>query len=208
MPVNIGRLFFKTVPIEETKPATPVTPTMGRSAPSPIGQEDQKIKEQLTAALEQANTPGFDYFEFAQALQAQEGLTPAEGQRFQSVFSVVKTMGVTAESLTKSATGYMDVLKKKETEFLTALDSHISSEITGKEQGMVNIDKQITDKAEQIRKLNDEMNTLQQQKVTMQNEVSTSKSEVEKIKTNFYATLQVFVTKITTDIQKINQYLK
>ena len=221
MGAGIGRLFFKTVEVPESKPAvvTPVTSNPapigtalrgGNSAPvaSSIGQEDQKIREQLTAALEQANVPGFDYFEFAQALQSQESLIPTEAMRFQSVFNIAKTMGVTIDILVRTATGYLDVLKKKETEFLTALESHVSTDITGKEQSMANIDKQIADKAEMIRKLNDEMNTMQQQKVAMQNEVSSAKAEVEKVKNNFYATLQVFVNKITTDITKINQYLK
>jgi archaellum component FlaC len=141
-------------------------------------------------------------------LKAQEALIPAEAQRFQLVFTTVKTMGVTVDTLLKTANTYLDVLKKKETEFLGALESHVSSEITGKEEAMNGIDKQIADKAELIRKLNDEMNAMQQQKVAMQNEVSTARSEIEKIKNNFYATLQVFTGKISTDVQKINQYLK
>jgi uncharacterized protein YoxC len=210
---GLGSLFFKVVPDTNTKTPAPVqsqpvaTPSMGRVG-SMVGQEDQKIKEQLAKALDDANKPGFDYFEFAQALQAQESLIPAEAMRFQSVYMVAKSMGVTIDVLVRTANEYLDVLKKKETEFLTALQSHIGTDITGKEQSMSGIDKQIQDKSDQIRKLNEEMNTLQQQKVAMQNEVSTSKAEVEKIKNNFYATLQVFQGKITTDIQKINQYLK
>jgi len=211
--MGLANLFFKVMPDEAKSPApaTPVTAKIQAAIPSQsvsVGQEDQKIRDQLTGALEQANVPGFDYFEFAQALRAQETMIPAEAQRFQLVFTTVKTMGVTVDTLIKTATTYLDVLKKKETEFLGALESHISSEITGKEEAMGNIDKQIAEKAELIRKLNDEMNAMQQQKVAMQNEVSTARAEVEKIKNNFYATLQVFTGKISTDIQKINQYLK
>lgn len=214
---GLKNLFFKVVEddtIGSQKPAKGAQPNVQpvmqpiAQQQSPVGgQIDATISQQLADALEQSNMPGFDYFEFVKALQAQESILPAEQLRFQAVYTMAATMGLTKEVLVNSANHYLGVLKNKETEFLTAVDSHTTTGIGGKEKTIADIDTQIQQKSEQIRKLTDEMNEAQSKKTALINEISAGKAEVERVKNNFYATLKVYTDKITSDIQKIQQYL-
>lgn len=195
-------------PQQPSKVATVIQPSIQTAASAPQAQVDGKIADQLTAALEQANLEGFDYFEFCQAVDTQKDLIPGEQARYLSIFRMASTtMKLTVDVLLKSAQHYLSVLKTKEDEFLKAVETHVSTEIVGKEKSVNDIDTSMQQKTEQIRKLTDEINAMQSQKTALQSEMAASKAEVEKVKINFNATLKVFVDKITTDIQKIQQYL-
>jgi hypothetical protein len=183
-------------------PVIPVSPPV-----SSIGQEDVEIKRQLTSALEAANQPGYDYFEFAKSVDAQAALIPGEALRFQSTFAVATAMGLSADKLLSSAQFYLDVLKNKEDEFSSALGKHSKGSIDAKENSIKEIDGQMQVKAEQIKKFTDEINVLQQQKTQMINEVTAAKAEIEKIKNNFYATMKVFTSRISGDVEKIKSYI-
>lgn len=185
------------------KQASPVSSTM----PSSIGQEDNEIKQQLAEALEKANMEGYDYFEFARSVDAQATLIPAEALRFQSTFAVATSMGLSADKLVSSAQYYLDVLKKKENEFNKALDGHAQSAVTAKEEQIASIDQNMQAKAEEIKKITEEINALQQQKTTMMNEISSAKLEIDRVKNNFYATLKIFTSRISSDIEKMKSYL-
>jgi predicted nucleic acid-binding Zn-ribbon protein len=206
--VDVKKDQPQSEPNPQSKVAATIQPIMQVAVQQPQAQVDNKIAEQLTAALEQANLPGFDYFEYTQAVDSQKDLIPAEQARYQSVFRMAATtMKLTVDSLLKSAQHYLDVLKGKENEFLSAVESHVSTEIVGKEKNITDIDAQMQQKTEQIKKLTEEMNQIQQQKTVLQNEIAAGKAEVEKVKINFNATMQVLVNKITMDVQKIQQYL-
>jgi len=191
-----------------SKVTTTIQPVVQAAASVPQAQVDSKIADQLTVALEQANLDGFDYFEFCQAVESQKDLIPGEQARYMSVYRMTSsTMKVTVDTLIKSAQHYLSILKTKENEFLQAVESHVSTEIVGKEKSVADIDVSMQQKTEQIRKLTDEINAMQAQKTALQNEMAVSKAEVEKVKINFNATLKVFVSKIESDVQKIQQYL-
>jgi archaellum component FlaC len=211
---SIGGLFVKRVDVPEDnkkveQKITSVASFQQQTTQTTniIGQKDKAIEDQLITALEQANLPGFDYFEFARALQAQESIIPAENVRFQSSFTMATSMGVSADTLISSANHYLDVLKKKEEEFLKALEQHTGKEVVEKEQSAATIDKQIEEKSLTIKQLTDDINNLHKQKLEIQNQVATSRGEIERIKNNFYATLKIFVDKISSDIAKMKQYL-
>ena len=112
---KITDLFFKVEEVPESAP--PIATESHYVTGLPQAQEDAKIKEQLADALASANMEGFDYFEFAQALEAQTTLIPSEAQRFQTIYATAKVMGVTPDKLISSAQHYLDVLKKKEDVF-------------------------------------------------------------------------------------------
>jgi chromosome segregation ATPase len=203
---KITDLFFKVEEIPESAPA-PIA-TEPHYIGLPQAQEDAKIKEQLAAALESANVEGFDYFEFAQALEAQTTLIPSEAQRFQTIYATAKVMGVTPDKLISSAQHYLDVLKKKEDEFKQALEGHRSEAVTAKEEGMKKIDTDMLALNDQIRKINENINAMQQQRTAMANEISKSQAEIAQVENNFNATLKVFTGRISSDIEKIKTYLK
>jgi hypothetical protein len=209
---SLGSLFVKVqdVPVESqptqtTQPAQQVQAQS--SSPDLIGQEDKEIKQQLLDALEKANIPGYDYFEFVKAIDAQVSIIPSEATRFQSTFAMAATMGVSVEVLLSSAKHYLDILSTKEKEFITAMDKHSLDAVGGKQEQINAIDSETQKKQDQIKILTEEINTLQNKKNTLINEISTNKIKIETVKNNFFATLKVITDRISNDINKIKQYL-
>lgn len=188
--------FATTVPV--------ATPTIS----SPIVREDAEIKKQLVSALEQANQPGYDYFEMAKAIEAQAAFMPSESLRFQSTFATIAPLGVTPDKLIESAIFYLSVLKKKEDEFNKTVSAHMTEAVTSREDEVKQFDADMLTKSDQIRKLTEEINAMQQQKTAIINEVSTNKAQIETVKNNFSATMKFFVDRINSDIEKIKTYLK
>lgn len=207
---SIGGLFFKTVETNNEPKVQAPAPVVNTSQISnTIPQEDQTIKEQLMNALANNNLQGYDYFEFAKAIKAQEAFIPTEALRYQSAFAAASATdtNVSVNSLVSSAMHYLTVLKNQETEFLNALENHSSNNINAKEQEALSIDDAIKEKAEMIKKITEEMNVIQQKKTQLMNEAATAKAEVEKVKNNFYATLNVVTGKINSDVDKIKSYI-
>jgi chromosome segregation ATPase len=213
---NVLDLFFK---VEDDKKETAKTPsatptvdfapsTFTPTSVSSIGQEDAEIKKQLADALEKANLEGYDYFEFAKALEAQTAIIPSEALRFQSSFAMANSMGVTVEKLLSSAQHYMDVLQSKQDEFSKALEQHTGNAVLSKEQSIKDLDTQMQAKAAEIQKITTEINQMQQNKTTLINEIGAAKAEIDKVRNNFTATLQVFTNRIGGDINKIKTYLQ
>jgi chromosome segregation ATPase len=183
-------------------PAPSVAPITSSAA-----HEDAEIKKQLFAALEQANQPGYDYFEMAKAIEAQASIIPSEELRFQSTAAAVASLGVTPDKLISSAQFYLSILKKKEDEFNKTLAEHMAESVTSREDEVKKYDADMQAKSGQIQKLTQEINELQQRKTAIINEVSSSRAQIEQVKNNFYATMGIFVERINSDISKIKTYL-
>jgi hypothetical protein len=170
-------------------------------------QEDAAIKQQLAEALEQANQPGYDYFELAQAVQAQASFIPSEELRFQSTAAAVASLGVTPDKLLSSAQYYLSVLKKKEDEFARTLEAHTKETVTSREDEAKRFDADMQAKADQIKKLTEDINGLQAQKAAIINEIAASRTKIDQVRNNFAATMKVFVDRINSDIDKMKKYL-
>lgn len=211
---NILGLFVKfedgekepSQPIVEPVKTTVVTSAVTPSSILPA-QEDATIKAQLVEALEKANQPGYDYFEMAQAVQNMANIIPSEELRFQSVYATVSSMGVTPDKLISSAQFYLSILGNKESEFNKTVEQHMKEAVTSREQEIEKYDSDMKLKADQIRKLTEEINELQAKKLAVTNEVSSNKAKIDQVKNNFAATMRVFVDRINSDIEKIKKYL-
>jgi predicted RNase H-like nuclease (RuvC/YqgF family) len=196
------------------KPSAPAAAPITRGVPSPViaplagsGQEDPQIRDSLFKALEDANQEGYDYFEFAKAVEQQKAFIDAEQIRFQSTYTAAAVMGVTPDKLIASAQQYQAVLQAKEKEFLAALDQNRSSEIDKKKKEILAVNENITQKAEHINRLTQEISDLNRKKVQLDAEVQASEQKIGAIQANFYTSLKAITSKILTDIEKIKQYL-
>lgn len=196
-------------PVQTPAPVTPQVAFTAPITPASAGQEDAEIKQQLAQALEEANQPGYDYFELAQSIKAQENIIPSESLRFQASFATASAMGpsVTPDKLIDSAKFYLTVLKKKEDDFNAALEKHVQETVTSKQDDINKYDSDMQGKAAQIKQLTEEINAIQAQKTAITNEISDSKSKIDQVRNNFFASMKVFTDKINSDIEKIKQYL-
>lgn len=196
------------VPQPQFASTAPTSPSVNIPVAVPSAQEDAEIRDQLVKALEQANQPGYDYFEMAKAVEAQAAIIPSEALRFQSTFAAISSMGITPDKLIESANFYLSILKGKEDEFNKTVNGHMAKAVTSREDEVKQFDADMQAKADQIQKLTEEINVMQQKKTAIINEVSTSKAQIEMVKNNFAATMKVFVDRINSDIGKIKTYLK
>ena len=193
-------------PVTE-KASTPDKPVQTPSD-NPAGTQDETIAKLLTDALEKANIEGFDYFEFAQMLQALKPSLPSEQTLFQTAYTSGKVMGTTKEKLLQTAKVYLDVLNKKAQEFETACKEAIKQQVTGRENELKSMDAAIQEKAAAIQALTEEINVMTAKKTKVTNEIGENRVKIETRQNNFTATLQIFTGRIQSDIEKIGRYIQ
>jgi len=186
----------------ESVPSAPVTaPTLS------AGEIDQGVVDSLIAALETANQPGYDYFEFSKSVEQQKSFLPDEKIRFQSSLAAASVMNVTPAGLVESANGYLAVLAGKEKEFEQAQSQFKSKEIEQKQSAILTMEKQIAEKAALITKLTEEIGKLQKERDVASSEITSNAAKIESIRSRFVASYAVVAGKIKTDIEKIKTYL-
>lgn len=211
--MNIGKiagLFFEkteSVSKEPMKQVSTPQPTV-IAPPDPTGKVNEDIQKSLLEALEKANLEGFDYFEYAKALDVLKTAIPAEQTRFQTAFATAAVMGVTKAKLLDTANHYLNALKTKESEFTKVVSEKIKNDVTGLEAQLPELQKSIQVKAEQIQKLTEEINAVQAKSTEITNQISENKIKIERVQNDFASTLKIIVDKIGSDIQKIQTYLQ
>jgi len=177
----------------------------GTPQPNVNAKENEQIRDSLLGAIEEANLPGFDYFEFAKAVQGQK--QPVESERFKSAFITAETMGITSESLVTTAKHYLGVLQKKEGEFQEFINGETEQNVTAVEQEIVQIDAQVTEKSQQIESLNEEINQLREKNKGLTDNVGQAKIRIQQLNNEFAVTSKTIANRIEGDIEKIDKYL-
>lgn len=186
-----------------TTPSAPNTESKGA-----VGQVTDKFMSILLAAMDKNNLEGFDYLEFKQALKNLEKMPMDEKTRYQSAFAMAKTMNVTPEHLVKTAGHYVAILQQEEQKFGQALTAQRSKQIGGRETQMADLEKGIKAKAEQIKRLTEEIEADQKTLATIKQEISGAVVKVETTKNNFIASFNSLVAHIQKDIDNMTKYLK
>jgi hypothetical protein len=141
---------------EAKETATPsVKPTF--SAPVGDGTVNEKFMQALFGAMEGANLDGFDYFEFKQSLQNLVNMPMDEATRYKSAFAMASTMGATPNKLMNSALHYLEILKNENVKFSQAAENQRVAQVGNKQGQVENLEAVMQQKAEQIKRLTDEI---------------------------------------------------
>lgn len=207
---KLKSLFWTEDDDETQAPAANAQPAAGASAPlssAGKGQKDGNVARTLTAAIDEANIEGYDYYEFAKTLDALKPTIPAEQTLFQTAFASASVMGATKAKLIETANHYLSILETKQKEFDDSAKQRFDQNVTKREEELPDIDAKIKEKNEQIRKLTAEINEFTLSKTSVANEIADNRAKIEQVRSNFVATLQVFTGKIKSDIDKIQKYL-
>lgn len=182
------------------------------SAPKQMGKVDQDVsalaREALLKALESANLEGYDYLEFRNSLKSLETVISDEATRYKSAYAAVLPMGVSGEKLITTAKHYIDILKSEEKKFLYALGLKSDNDVTGSEKRLVQIDEEIRIKAEEIAKLNEEIQKLKNDKNALTGSIDENKRKIENSKNSFYSAYSQVLSGIEDDINKITTHIK
>lgn len=210
--MSLKNIFWKdNSPAEAPKSISTVKPT-GPSGIAPIGStsagvipaadptSQSEFDQYLDRIMQDANLPGPDYYEFANALSTLKASPLTEEQKYVTIFAGFQAQGVTPQALVDAGQKYIAILgQRKSTEFDTSVQSaelaiknrEESIRIFGEEN--VTLSNKIADNAKRIGELTEEMNKM--------------KTKVEVKKTTFNMAYQNFIKKIMDDIENIKKYL-
>ncbi len=223
---NLKSLFIVDEDAPKTDPAPPAAPakptgTVPPPAPAPAnrpappppptfagGTVDQRIFESLEKAMEENNQQGFDYFEYKNSLKTLAGIIPDEATRYKSAYATAATMGLTVDRLLESAAFYRTVLEKERDNFTRAVNQQVDLNVTAKQKDAERLQTLIAQKAEQIKRLTEEIAMHQEELARAQGVIMEATSRIEATKNNFHFTLEAVMNQIQADIQNIQRYLR
>lgn len=169
---------------------------------------DERFLDTLLGALEANNMEGFDYLEFRQALLSLEAMKFDEATRFKSAFAMATTMKVTPDQLVRSAKVYLDVLDKENKSFTESLRDQEETQVKSREERIAEIEHAITEQQAEIEKLMTQITISKQESDRISSELVEVHEKIKVTKTLFESTFSYLYGRISTDIQKMNQYLK
>lgn len=203
---------------KETKPSGPATksnapkakPTSTGTTPTkaPAGKASSKFTNILLGAMDANNIDGFDYLEYKQSLHNLSKMPMDEQTRYQSAYAAAQPMGVTPKRLLETAQFYIDILKKEEAKFATALANQRTKQIGDKEQQIQQMDRLVIEKTKQIERLKKEIESHKKQSGEMKASISDATVKVETTKNNFIASYNLLVGQIKRDMDNMKKYLK
>lgn len=167
-----------------------------------------KFTEILFQAMEVNNLDEFDYLEFKKSLKSLSQMPMEEATRYQSAFAVAQTMGVSVKQLLDTTQHYITVLEQEEEKFNKALAKQEANKIQSREDAIKALEKTISEKTIQIKKLSAEIDKHKAEVVTYKKEVNNATQKMEAAKLGFLASYNQLVSQIREDIEKMKQYLK
>jgi hypothetical protein len=191
-----------------TSPGSKATEPSASIAPTRPGEANPKFIEVLVKSMEAANLPGVDYLEYRQSVKSLEKMPMEEAVRYQSAFAMAQAMGATPAKLVESAAHYMAVLKTEQSKFDEALRKQTTDRIGNRQEMLKNLDATLKQKAEQIKKLTQEMEAHRVEMEKLDVEIKDATSKVETTKNDFLASYQTLVAQISHDVENMKRFLK
>lgn len=206
-------LFVEFEPNEPLPPGSaPVRDALAQKFPlsSPkqaaagISDEDlDKFEQHFTRLFESSNLPGPDYFEFWRMMETLEAHVPDEKARIAAVFATLSIQGLSRDKLLETAAQYQAMVEKDRAEFLKAAEDKAAREVEGRKQEIAQMEKQIADFSAEIKRLTEEITKAQTGMKTLQAQVAEQEQKISVNRQGYDVACQAMITKIQTDIQKI-----
>jgi chromosome segregation ATPase len=167
-----------------------------------------KFLKVLADVMETANIEGYDYLEYKAAVRSLDHLEMDEEKRFITSYTMARTMGAEKESLKKSASFYLEVLKREETKFNESLKNQIETRVKSKKQSLELLKEKVAKKEEQIRKLQEEITAIETKSGEVQQQMEDATKKLASVQKSFASAYDLIVNQIKQDLNKIDQYLK
>jgi chromosome segregation ATPase len=195
---------------DTAKTETPVineqvyTPQPKISSAQHLNEEDiDKFEKHFDKLFEETNLPGPDYYEFFKMMETLEPHIHDEKARISATFSSLSIQGMTKEKLIDTAKKYMDVVQSDRANFEKALQSAGSSEVDQRKSKLQELEQMIQKNSEMIQKLTKEISDGQVLIGKLKIEVQEEENKFNKNRSGYNIACEAMLTKITTDIQKI-----
>ncbi|RAK00019.1 hypothetical protein LX87_01716 [Larkinella arboricola] len=219
-------LFIKDVPENRPRPvvpqapnnpvippavqANPVSTPLAPVTPSAEGSVDTKFVDHFASVLSKANQPGPDYFEFRETLKNLSNLNLSEDQQYQAAWASFRAMGGPADvsSLINSANQYLTALNNDQQAFSRTVDAALNEKVGGLSNEQKQLQAENEQLAKQILELQRKIDANNGRLAQIGGEIDEQSRKIAQNKSNYEATLAVFVGQIKRDLLKLGEYIK
>ncbi len=175
---------------------------------APVVGIDPDIRATLVKTMEGQRLGGFDYLKFVETLEGMKAAIPLDAQRYSVAYGVAKSMNADKAQLIDGGKHYVQVLQQASTDFNASVARRTDETVVAGENKIVEIDKLIGSKAEQIQKLSQEIEAAQQERAALVASVSENRVKLEVRKKSFEVTHAACVAEIEENINKIMQFVQ
>lgn len=184
-------------------PSSSVAP----SAPASGAGIDEKVYREfcdsLGRAIEGANLPGFDFFEFHQLYKRFRDEGKSDGEAVQTALTSAETMRVNKNTLLANYKHYEKVLAKQKKLFEDELKTFYDENIKGAHEKQRQIDKDVAAKEQEIIKLQKEIESLKEQKENMGLNAEKAANQTEEVKAAFGKAFDEVSSELRVLVEKI-----
>ncbi|MCU0431149.1 MAG: hypothetical protein MUF42_14385 [Cytophagaceae bacterium] len=197
---------------QELNPTPSLKNTGANNTPIPTGSklneaDIEKFEKHFDKLFEQANLPGPDYYEFCKMSETLEAHISDEKARMAATFASLSIQGLTKQKLLEAAEHYKQIVLKDKQAFEGAIDKKAEADLESRKSNVSALEKRIQDNAELIKKLTAEITDAQQKIATLKQEISVEEQRLIVNKSGYNIACEAMLTKISTDIQKIQTNL-
>lgn len=169
--------------------------------------DNKSVQALLSALIKNHDTGIFDYLKFKESVSTLLKMDMDAHTSYKSAFATASTMGLTKESLLKSAKKYTYALEEERENFASALLNQRSIKVEGRKSEVHDLEKKILSHKEKIKELEREIGIFQNRIDTVDQDVEEANLLLEGTKTKFLNVYEVITSNIRKDIETINQYL-
>lgn len=212
---SLKSLFVTTEEEQTAAPAQPSTSSETSANEANTGNEkvtqkpvDNTILDRLLRAIEDNNQSGFDYLEYRRSLKSLAALPMDEAIKFQSAFATASTMDVTLEKLLASIDFYKKVLLNEDDNFKKASKEQFSVNVEGRLKQKETINGTIKEKSLAIQKLTEEIRAHQAELEDLNLAIETADAKIKDTTANFNQALEVLISQMDIDAEKLKKYIK
>ena len=221
-------LFIKEEPASgKPMPVIPqnqAKPVVGQSSPAPEasafatpaltaapeGSVDTKFVDHFASLLSKTNPQGPDYFEFRETLKNLSNLNLSEDQQYQAAWASFKAMGGSADVpvLISSANQYLTALTNDQQAFSKTVEAALNEKVGGLSNEQKQLQLENEQLGKQILELQRKIDTNNERLAKIGGEITDQRQRITHNKSNYDATLAVFVGQIKRDLLKLGEYIK
>lgn len=167
-----------------------------------VVQPDANVLSFLADELTKKNLPGFDYFEFRDALQKMAFAIPDENLRYSTALASVSSI-IDKAKIIETAKVYIEHLKFVHQDFVKVSASSFDSSTGLKKKRFEDIDQLTLQAEEQIRTLTQQISALRTEKIQLQGEIAAEEADFNLKNKKFEVSVTAVLAGIDKDIKKL-----
>jgi hypothetical protein len=169
---------------------------------------DQNLVQKLQEIFDQANQPGPDLHEFITSVKKLEGKPLDERTKFETVFDIQSSSGLTKQRLLDSGKFYIDTFTDVKNEFEKEYQTELQNKVGNLNVQADNLISENGNLQKQIEEINKKISENLTKMQQLRNEASSNENKLMQDKMTFENTYSTFVGNVQKYIDNINLYIK